>query len=226
MGVEIIVHRGYCDFDDNSLIGIVAALTRGRMCELDVLYINNEWVLCHDVGAYDKKVSLFQELTSLLRKYPSYWKNALLIDIKWDYILDPSDVGTAIEKLWDMLTPFENCPVWLQAGCDAVLAEILIRKRQMSDACSSWRVGKIIRSVDESIRLQGIIDFATIEVSLFSMREIVSMRESYYVIGYTCTNMDHFRFYLKYNNIIDALVCDLTMSDENLIRKKRSTTIE
>lgn len=219
MGVEIIVHRGHRDFVDNTLMGIVTALSEGRICEFDVFYIQNQWVICHDVCAYHRKASPLQELLHLLHEHPHFWKNAMMIDIKWDFTLHhDEELVPAIHQLWEMLSPFSKYPIWLQAGCDMVLSEILVLRNLRS---CTWRIGKIIRSVDESVRLQGIMEFATIDLSLFSKSEIMPMREHYFIIGYTCSSMQNLRQYLQYNHVIDALVCDLSISEDKYIRKNK-----
>lgn len=213
MGVELIVHRGYNNTYDNSLMGILVAVARGRFCEVDISFIRDEWVLCHDRQSYTRSSCSLVELLEILKTHEQLWVNTLLLDIKWDYVINPSQCDKAMSQLWQILEGMENNQIWLQAGCDEVL-DHLIEWRDHHNA-TKWHYGKIMRSMSELPRLvDNMIDFATMNIEMFAKEELAYVKNLLTVIAYTCPNINDTRLFTNYEDVIDGLVCDMSIEDE------------
>jgi glycerophosphoryl diester phosphodiesterase len=208
MSVEIVVHRGFKNIlYDNSMVGILAAIFRNKFCELDILWMDGRWKICHDFPSLSIYHSTLSDLLSLLKEYRHLVKHTIIIDIKWDFVWNRHDVlSNAILQLKKDLLGFEDYPFWIQAPSPHVLKTFVAHC-----GTETWKLGMIVPNVSEFTIYRKFIHYAMIALSDFSMEEIIAMSKQCLLFGYTCHNTKELSHYKHLFPYLKGIVCDVSL---------------
>ena len=201
----IISHRGY--HNDNRFMGILRSLSCGddiRWSEIDLLWVGNEWIVCHDFT--QKKKYRYHDALKDLLPYLCHlrlgWR--LLLDVKWDVIYNRQhNEMEALSALSVLLSEHVNEDIWLQFSFDNH-----IDMARHDPVLSKFRTGLLLC---DDRPLRDNIDFIDIDVSRFTESWIDNVRRLYpdiKIIGFTCHHPKDIQLYKHLFDYLYALVCD------------------
>lgn len=81
--MEFCAHRGFLNYGENTIMGIITALQKVGRVEFDIFFYKDSWVLSHDLKSIHPHTESFSNLIYVLRNCP-FKKGVLIVDIKWD----------------------------------------------------------------------------------------------------------------------------------------------
>jgi len=210
MPFEIIIHKGHNGFFyNNSLMGIMTALLKKQNCEIDLLFVDNEWKICHDFNTLKKYHTRFSELLDAISKTNIQFENYLILDIKWDFIKNIHDnMKTALSQLSDMIQAFAHFPFFIQASHYTIMNQII-----RSGFYSQWKIGMIVSSIHEFNHYKEALNFVMIDMSGFTIEDIIYIHEheNIFVFGYTCPNVSQLTEYHHLYQYLHGIVCDVSV---------------
>lgn len=195
---EYIVHRGFRPHRQNSIMSFM--IHDNAWYEMDLLYVDGEWYLCHDFDSFHKTVQdRLTDLWSIKRTGARY-----LLDIKWDTIRNhKDDHKRALNELHAIIDGSVS-DTWIQFS-DAVLYGY------GRTIFADWRIGYIVSDpIGAGFFRDRTPDFFMLNIYSLRLVDIVAMRNIYpgiYLIGFTCPP-------LMSNDIVhslDAIVCDVSL---------------
>lgn len=207
MSVQIVLHKGFQGFAyENSLVGVVLAIFKQKFCEVDLLYVDGQWKMCHDFGAltiYNTDVSLLLEI---LKKYKHLVRKPIIFDVKWDFIKNKCDIlRDAIQKLKTLFVGMEEMPFWFQAPNPNILEQF----KTHHFFTHTWKVGMIIYDMKEFHIYKHDVSYVMISMSDFSLKEIQTMSSFRPVFGYTCKYIRQLSQYGHLFKYVKGIVCDV-----------------
>jgi hypothetical protein len=199
---EYIVHRGVRPHRHNSIMSFM--LSDISWYEMDILYVNNQWYLCHDFECFYKKTNdLFIDFWEIKKIGPKY-----LLDIKWDIIHNAKDdYKRALNELYAIING-SDAFVWLQFS-DAFLYGYGYT------LFLEWKKGYIITDPIGIEYFKNLVpDFLMLNVNSVREHDVSIIRDLYpdiYLIGYKCN--------AKYRiiKLLDAIVCDVWLLSKEKI---------
>jgi glycerophosphoryl diester phosphodiesterase len=208
MTVEIVVHRGFRNIlYDNSIVGIIAAIFKNKFCEFDILWVDGGWKVCHDFSSISIRHSSLSDLLSLLKQYRHLVRHTIIMDIKWDFVWNHHDViSDAIRQLRQELLGLETTPIWLQASSPHVLEAVV-------EHCGTdtWKLGMMVSNMTDFTIYHRSLHYAMIDLSNFSMENIISMSTHCSLYGYTCHNTKELVHYKHLFPYLKGIVCDVSV---------------
>lgn len=186
MSVQVVIHKGFKNIlFENSLVGILLAIFKHKFCEFDIMFVNNQWKICHDITVLSVYHTNFSVLLDYLKQYKHHIKNNIIIDVKWDFIHNHQDnLDFAILQLKELLNGMNDFPLWLQASHPTILSVFYKYKFNII-----WKIGLIVYTMMDFHQYKKHFDYAMISMSDFNIDDIKTMYQEKILFGYTCTDL-------------------------------------
>jgi hypothetical protein len=202
------------------MMGIYTSLLNNYWTEMDIIWYHNKWNLSHDHYSYimNDNSSTLHEFLLLLPNLTNNWQ--LIIDVKWDYIINYEDneneaIDLLITQLSDLDSSIQN-KLWIQFSHIPQIQYVLNKNLSLS-------IGFLLEYPIIS-DLPFNISFITINLSNCNYEFIESLCKMYsnqYIIGYTCKHIKLLPMYQHLRTLVHAIVCDFgTHNNYNILLKK------
>lgn len=206
MSVDVVVHKGLRNvLYDNSLVGILAAVFNNKFCEFDILFVDGVWRVCHDFNVLSVNHSRLSELLDILEKKKNLVRNKIIIDVKWDFVMNRQDnMFDAVRLLKQELFHFDDYPFFIQASNAKVLEALVAHQ-------GNWKLGLVVSNMNDFYTYNEFIHYAMIPLTDFTLEEITFMSENCALFGYTCHNTDELYKYKHLFKHLKAIVCDVSL---------------
>ena len=207
MSVQIVLHKGFQGICyENSLVGVLLAIFKKKFCEIDLLYVDGEWKMCHDfdcLNVYNTKLSTLLEI---LKQYQDRVRKPIIFDLKWDFIKNQQDIlSHAMNKLKTLFVGMEEMPFWFQAPNIQVLEQL-----KDQHFYGKWKLGMIIYDMEQFHKHKNtILSYVMVSLPDFTQKDIRTMSFFCPVFGYTCKNMHELSKYAHLFKYLNGVVCDL-----------------
>lgn len=205
MSVQVVIHRGFKNIlYDNSIVGILLAIFKQQCCELDILFVDGQWKICHDFGVLSVFNINLSVLLKTLAQYRHRVKNNIIIDVKWDYINNRGDdMDYAIMILKSLLD--KDLPFWLQAANPHMLSVFI---RHGLD--HPWKLGMIVYDLHQFDQCKFFVHYVMIPMFDLSPQDIQTMSLEKMLYGYTC-NLSDISIYKHLLPYLQGIVCDISI---------------
>jgi glycerophosphoryl diester phosphodiesterase len=206
MSVDIVVHKGLKNIlYDNSLVGILATVFKNKFCEFDILFVDGVWRLCHDFNVLSMYHSRLSELLNVLEKNKNLVKNNVIIDVKWDFVINRHDsLFEAVGQLKQELLHFADYPFLIQASNTRILEAIISH-------LDGWNIGLIVSNMNDFYTYSEFLNFGMVSLTDFTSEEIGFMSEKCNLFGYTCHNTNELSKYKHLFKYLKGIVCDVSL---------------
>jgi len=204
--MRLITHRGF--FHDNKAVGVLFSLIHPIVpdtlpwSETDLLWIGQEWVLCHDHGRFrdSRVVDPFSVLVEGLH-HLRHRRWRLLLDIKWDEIHNRQDsLSEAVEVLERLLAPLHGLDIFLQVASEPVFRALP----------SAFPTGLLVSGGFLDVTALPDADFYNVDLHTIHAKDVRFLHDrtpEALLIGFTCHKVDDLPRYSHLYHLLDGIVC-------------------
>lgn len=209
---KIIVHRGFKDYGENNIMGIIVALHQIRKVEFDIFFYKNNWILGHDRQSLHIRSESFENLLKTIQD-TGIQGGLLVVDIKWDFQYNRHhSFKKALQELEKIIPKFMYTQFdWYFQVSYPQLTPFLV--------CSYLRGKKGVILEEFSPNIDQDIDYYMVDLRFFcihDLKQIKSMMKKE-LIGYTIPNVKMVKYYYHYLSVLSFLVVDLNLSDLKIL---------
>lgn len=214
--MTIISHKGFLEYGENSVMGIISALHRQGKVEFDIFFLGKQWVLAHDLNAIHSRTESLRSLFKTLKQSPIQ-KGMLVVDIKWDNHFNKKHNFKKALELLSMQIPKEFISRfdWYYQVSYPILSSFLI--------CSDLKGKKGLILEDFSHQIHNDIDYLMVDVRFFCQHDLKNLKNMFpkkILIGFTCPSASLLPMYKSFFPDLSFLVVDLRLSDLDFLNKK------
>jgi hypothetical protein len=214
--MTIIAHRGFQEYGENSVMGIIAALHKQGKVEFDLFFVGSKWVLAHDFKSIHSRTETLNALLKTIIQSP-FRKGMMIFDIKWDIQFNKHhNFRKALDILSRQILPFfySTFQCFFQVSHMELIPFLI---------CSDLKgkKGAIIEDTINKLDLE--IDYLMIDIRFLCIHDLRSLKSIFpkkMLIGYTCPSVSLLSLYKNFFPILSHLVVDLRLSDLNFLNIK------
>lgn len=216
--MEIISHRGFLDYGENSVMGIISALDKIQRVEFDIFFKDGVWLLAHDLKSIHVHTETFSKLMETLKQSPLR-KGMFIIDIKWELCYNQKfhSFSKALAELKKqiplVLIPFFD---WNFQVSYPYLTPYLM------ESGLKGKKGLILEEVNHNFDKR--LDYFMVDIRFFckhSLNQLKGMFPHKLLIGYTIPSLQQVKYYQSYYPVLSFLIVDLRLSDFKISSLKK-----
>lgn len=216
--MKLIPHRGFLNYGENTVMGIITALHLCKIVEFDISFIRGKWMLCHDIKSFHFHTESFDSLLETILKAP-FLHGSLIVDIKWDPIYNKNHVfkqaiyylGKIIPRdLWQ-----SNFQWYFQVQFSCQLLTLASSKLPGKKGC--------IVEQFETLETRHL-DYLMIDLKTICPLDLRQKKRNWKnkeFFGFTVPSLRVLNYYEQQFSCLDKFVMDMVLEDSKLLSSQK-----